>query len=164
LSYDWSASGGDISGTGATVVWAAPEETGVYVLTVTVGDGYGSSATDSLSISVATGEPPNIETLLVTAEHCYLQAHSWGYRVGKEQEYDIECVVSDPTGGLSYEWSYTGGEISEISQDGSAITWIAPDESIHITVAVVVSDIVGNMVGESIVLEVVACSPCTFGC
>jgi len=164
LSYEWSASGGDVSGTGAAVVWAAPEETGVYVLTVVVKDGYGSSTMDSLSISVATGQPPDIETLLVTAEHCYLQTQSWGYRVGKEQEYHIECVVSDPTGGLSYEWSCTGGEISEISQDGSAITWIAPDESTYITVAVVVSDIVGNMVGDSIILEVVACSPCTFGC
>ncbi len=164
LSYDWSASGGDIAGTGASVAWDAPEETGVYVVTVVVTDGYGTSTTGSLSISVATGQPPDIETLLVTAEHCYLQAHSWGYRVGKEQEYDIECVVSDQPEGLSYQWSCTDGEVSETSQDGSAIIWIAPDESIQVTVTVVVSDIVGNMVSENILLEVVACSPCTFGC
>jgi hypothetical protein len=164
LSYEWSANGGDIAGTGASVIWDAPEEIGVYLITVVVGDGYGSSTTGSLPTSVATGQPPNIETVLVTAEHCYLQPQSWGYRVGKQQAYDIECVVSEPVAGLSYEWSSTDGEISEISQDGSAIAWIAPDESMHVTVTVVVSDIVGNMVGESTLLEVVACSPCTFGC
>jgi len=164
LSYEWSANGGDISGAGSSVAWSAPQETSVYVVTVVVADGYGGSTTGSLSISVATGQPPDIETLLVTAEHCYLQPQSWGYRVGKEQEYDVDCVVSDPTEGLSYQWSCTDGEISEISQDGSTIGWTAPDESMYVTITVVVSDVVGNMVGESTLLEVVACSPCTFGC
>lgn len=164
LSYEWSANGGDISGAGSSVAWSAPAEIDVYVVTVVVADGYGGSTTGSLSISVATGQPPDIETLLVTAEHCYLQPQSWGYRVGKEQEYDVDCVVSDPAEGLSYQWSCTDGGISETSQDGSAITWIAPDESMYVTITVVVSDVVGNMVGENVLLEVVACSPCTFGC
>lgn len=164
LSYEWSASGGDISSTGAVASWTAPQEVGTYDITVVVTDFYGSSATDSLPISVATGQPPNIEALLVTAEHCYLQAHPWGYRVGKGQEYDVECIVSDTTGGVFYEWSYTDGEISEVSQDGSIITWIAPDAATFVTVTVLVSDIVGNMVSKNVVLEVVACSPCIFGC
>jgi len=163
LSYDWSASAGDISGTGAVVNWTAPEEVGTYDITVVVKDGHGGSATTSLPISVVTGQPPNIEALLVTAEHCYLKTSSWGYRVGKGQEYDIECIVAD-TSELVYDWSCDGGEISEISQDGSIITWIAPDATTYVTVTVTVSDIVGNMVSESVLLEVVACSPCTFGC
>jgi hypothetical protein len=105
-----------------------------------------------------------IEALLVTADHCYLKTYSWGYKVGKGQEYHIECVVADTSGGPSYEWSCTDGQIPEISQDGSIITWIAPDTSADVTVTVIVSDIVGNMVSESVLLEVVACSPCTFGC
>jgi hypothetical protein len=164
VSYEWSASGGDISGTGAVAGWTAPQKLGIYDITVVVTDSYGSSATDSVAISVATGQPPNIEALLVTAEHCYLQTHSWGYRVGKGQEYDFECIVSDMSGGVFYEWSHTDGEISEISQDGSIITWIAPDASTWVTVTVVVSDMVGNIVSEDVLLEVAACSPCAFEC
>jgi hypothetical protein len=161
LSYGWTATAGDISGRGAVVNWTAPQELGTYNITVLVKDGHGSSAMVSLPISVATGQPPNVKTLLVTAEHCYLKTFSWGYMVGKEQEYDIECIVSDASGGVSYEWSCDWGEIS---QGGSVTTWIAPDASTWVTVTVTVCDIVGNMVTETVLLEVVDCAPCTFGC
>jgi len=161
LAYKWTSAAGNISGTGAVVDWSAPKEVGMYDITVVARDGHGSSATTSLSISVVTGQPPIIEALLVTAEHCYLKTFSWGYMVGKEQEYDIECIVSDASGGVSYEWSCDGGEIS---QGGSVTTWIAPDASTWVTVTVTVSDIVGNMISESVLLEVVICAPCTFGC
>jgi len=164
LSYEWAATGGDISGTGAVMNWTAPEEVGTYGITVVVKDGHGGSATTSLPISVVTGQPPNIEALLVTAEHCYLKTFSWGYRVGKGEEYDIECIVADTSVELFYEWSCTGGDISEISQDGSIITWIAPDAHVYVTITVTVSDVAGNTANESVFLEVVDCSPCTFGC
>jgi hypothetical protein len=164
LSYDWSATAGSISGTGSVVDWAAPEQVGTYVVTVVVTDDYGASATKTLSLSVLTGEPPNIQALLVTAEHCYLKATPLGYLVGKEQEYHIECIVAATSVELLYEWSCTDGQISETSQDGSIITWIAPDEHIYVTIAVVVSDIAGNMVSQDVFLEVVDCSYCTFGC
>jgi FlaG/FlaF family flagellin (archaellin) len=148
LSYEWTATGGDISGTGAVVNWTAPEEVG-------------STATDSVPISAATEQPPNIEGLLVTAEHCYLRKYSGGYYVGKGQKYDIECIVSDTSGEVSYNWSYDG---SEIAGDGSLITWTAPNTSTDVTVTVIVSDIAGNMMTKNIVLKVVACSSCTFKC
>ena len=162
LSYEWTASGGDISGTGAVVNWIAPQEVGTYNITVVVTDGHGRSDTRKLCTSVVTGEPPNIEALRVTAEHCYLKTYSWGYKVGKEQKYDIECTVSDASVGVSYNWSCEDGTISGSS---SAITWTAPDEYIErTTVTVVVSDIAGNMVCKSVALNVVSCSKCTFGC
>ena len=164
LSYEWSTTGGDISGTGAVVSWNAPQEVGLYDVTVVVTDGHGSSATNSLPhISVATGQPPIIEALLATAEHCYLKTYSWGYKVGKEQEYHIECVVADTSIELLYEWSCTGGEISG---EGSMITWTAPNPSgsADVTVTVIVSDIAGNMASNNVILNVVNCSPCTFGC
>jgi len=163
LSYEWSATGGDISDTGAVVNWTAPKEVGIYDVTVVVTDSHGSSATKTLHISVATEQPPIIEALLVTAEHCYLKEEDSGYKVGKGQKYDIECIVSDTGGEVSYNWSCDGGEISE---DGSMITWTAPNPSgsIDVTVTVIVSDIAGNMMTKNIILNVVACSPCTFGC
>ena len=164
LTYEWTATAGSISGTGAVVSWTAPQEVGTYYVTVTVADGYGGSASDSLPISAVTGQPPSIEALLFTADHCYLKTSYLGYLVGKQQEYHVECIVEDTNLELFYDWSCTGGAISEISQDGSIITWIAPDEHVYVTITVTVSDIAGNMVDEGVFLEVVDCSYCTFGC
>jgi FlaG/FlaF family flagellin (archaellin) len=164
LSYEWTATGGFISGTGAVVNWTAPEEVGIYYVTVVVKDGHGSTATDSVPISAVTEQPPNIEDLLITKDrygHCYLRKYSAGYYVGKGQKYDIECIVSDTSGEVSYNWSCDGGEISG---EGSLITWTAPNTSTDVTVTVIVSDIAGNMMTKNIVLKVVACSSCTFGC
>ncbi len=164
LSYDWSATAGSISDAGSTVSWTAPQGVGTYEISVVVEDGYGGSATKALSLSVLTGEPPVVEALIVTAEHCYLKPTDLGYLVGKEQEYHVECVVADTSADLLYEWSCTGGEISETSQEGSIVTWTAPDEHVYVTVTVTVSDIAGNTADEGMFLEVVNCSYCTFGC
>jgi hypothetical protein len=161
LSYEWSANGGDISGTGGVVTWTAPQQVGIYNVTVVVTDGYGGSDTRTLPISVTTGQTPTIESLLVTADHCYLKTYPWGYKVGKLQEYHIECIVSGTSGPVSYEWSCTGGSISG---PGSMITWTAPNASVDITVTVTVTDIARKPVSKSVLLQVVDCSPCTFGC
>ena len=166
LSYEWSASGGDISGTGSEATWTAPEEVGGYDITVIINDGYGGSDTTTLPVSVWTGQPPIIEALEVTKDrygHCYLIEYSWGYKVGMEQQYDIDCIVADTGVELFYEWSCDGGELSEVSEDGSMIAWTAPSTSGEVIVTVIVSDIADNMVSESVTLEVVSCSPCTFG-
>ena len=161
LSYDWSATAGSISGTGPAVSWTAPQGVGTYEVTVVVTDGYGGSATETLSVSVLTGQPPTIEALLVTADHCYLKPYSGGYYVGKAQMYDIECIVADTDIEVFYEWSCTGGELSG---DGSLITWTAPDATLELTVTAVVSDISGSTASENLTLSVVACSYCIFGC
>ncbi|MFW6102086.1 MAG: Ig-like domain-containing protein [Chloroflexota bacterium] len=162
LSYEWSTTGGDISGTGAAVNWTAPEAIGIHNIMVVVRDGHGSSDTDSLTISVATEQPPIIEDLLITADHCYLKTNTSPYKVGKGQEYHIECVVADADTELSYDWSCDDGEISG---DGSMITWTAPNEYVERTsVTVIVSDISGNMATKNVYLTVVTCSRCTFGC
>ena len=115
-------------------------------------------------------QPPIIEALEVTKErheHCYLiQEDISNYKVGREQNYDIECIVLPTNGGLfyklSYEWECDDGEIEGI---GPLVTWTAPNTSADVTVTVTVSDTAGNMVSESVTLNVVSCSPCTFrGC
>jgi len=163
LTYEWTADAGDISDTGATVNWTAPEEIGIYYVTVVARDSHGSSDTRMLSLAVAHEEPPVIEELLVTAEHCYLKTYSGGYKVGKEQEYHIECIISDNSSVVSYNWSCDDGEISG---EGSRISWTAPNppSSTYVTVTAAVSDIAGNMASKDLTLNVVNCSPCTFGC
>jgi hypothetical protein len=163
LSYEWSTSGGNITGMGPEVTWTAPQEVGIYDITVVVKDSFGSSDTKMLPISVAPEQPPIIEMLEITKDrygHCYLKPYSGGYYVGKEQMYDIECVVADTSIELFYEWSCTGGNISG---EGSLIAWTAPNTSGEVTVTVIVSDIAGNMASKNLVLNVVSCSACTFG-
>jgi len=168
LSYEWSATGGNISGSGTVVNWTASEEVGIYHVTVVVKDAHGRQDTRSvyLSVCVSTGTPPVIEDMIVTADHKYLKENSteYDYKVGKEQKYDIECTVSDTTSTVSYNWSCDDGEISYISEGGSMITWTAPDYYVQSTkITVIVSDVADNKVSKSIVMYVVSCSPCTFG-
>jgi hypothetical protein len=162
LSYEWSTSGGNITGTGPEVIWTAPQEVGIYNVTVVVKDGHGREDTRFVSLSVALGTPPTIEDLTVTAkEPKYLKKTSSRYTVGRTKQYDIECIVSDTSGEVSYEWSCADGEISG---EGSMITWTAPDESLErTTVTVIVSDVAGNKVSKSVVFKVASCTSCTFG-
>ncbi|MFW6126378.1 MAG: DNRLRE domain-containing protein [Chloroflexota bacterium] len=53
LTYDWTATKGTFSGTGATVTWMAPNEDGAYTIRVTVSDGKGGTAEETCGISVA---------------------------------------------------------------------------------------------------------------
>lgn len=164
LSYEWTATGGNITDTGATVDWTAPQEAGKYDIAVVVTDGHGGSDTRTLSVTVVTGQPAVIEALEVTGDrhgHCALIARRFGYSVREGEKYDIKCIASHPDGlGLSYEWEWDAGEVFEISEDGAMITWIAPDRRAYVTVTVRIHDIAGNMISESIGLDV-PCSPCT---
>ena len=161
LSYEWITTGGDISGTGAVAVWTAPEEVGMYDITVVVDDGRGGEDMGFLTGIASNGPPPSIQNLTVTAqEPKYLKTTSAGYKVGKTKEYCIECIASGTGGELVYEWSCNGGEISGA---GSLVTWTAPDTEGDITVTVKVFDVLANWVKKSIVFEVVSCSPCEFG-
>jgi hypothetical protein len=52
LSYLWSASSGNITGEEMVVTWVAPDAFGTYTITVTVTDGRGGEATESIDIVV----------------------------------------------------------------------------------------------------------------
>jgi hypothetical protein len=161
LSYEWTATGGHISGTGAAPIWTAPGEVGMYDISVVVDDGHNGKDTASLTLIASNGSPPTIENLTVTAkEPTYLKTTSTGYKVGKTKEYYIECIASAVSGGLIYEWSSNGGEVSGA---GSLITWTAPNTSGYVTVTAKVFDDAGNWVKRNVLFEVVDCSPCEFG-
>jgi len=158
LSYEWSASGGSINGTGPVVNWTAPEEVGMYDITVVVTDGQGGEDTASLALIASNGPPPVIEDLIVTAVgHPYLKELINWYKIGETYDCNIECIALNTTPGeLVYEWSCTDGEISG---EGSLITWTAPDTECYVTVTVKVFDGVGNWVRESVDFQVV-CPSC----
>ncbi len=159
LSYEWSVSGGNIAGTGSQVVWTAPEEVGVYDITVVVEDSQGRTDTASIALIASNGPPPVIEDLHVTAiGHPYLKKTTAGYKVVANYNYAIDCIASG-NGTLSYNWTCTDGNISGT---GSNITWTAPNTDVNITVAVTmkVFDGTGNWVTESIIFEVLYCPSC----
>jgi FlaG/FlaF family flagellin (archaellin) len=164
LSYEWTTTGGDISGTGTAVNWTAPEEVGAYNITVAVIDGHSDEDTRSVILTVALGTPPTIEDLIVTAKgHKYLREGSKAgcdYDVWKAKEYDIKCTASG-TGELIYDWLCDGGEISG---EGSTITWTAPNKTlVEATVTVIVSDVAGNSVAKSIIFHVPSCTCGSWG-
>ena len=162
LSYEWLASGGNITGKGDTVTWVAPQETGNYTVTVVVTDELGGESSASLSIRVAFNNPPIIEKLTVTAEHKYLKKILGGYKIGKGQSCKIKCSASDPDGDeLFYEWSTDGGGVSG---KGATVTFTAPLWSTEgtepLTVTVTVSDINGGTATQSIAFRVVSLTSC----
>jgi hypothetical protein len=111
-------------------------------------------------------EPLRIEALIVTKDrhgHCYLKTEAAGYKVGRAQKYDIECVVAENDHQVLFQWSCHDGQISEMSEDGSMITWTAPSSSGHTAVTVTVSDATNRVVSANVSLNVVSCSVCTFG-
>ncbi|MFO7712206.1 MAG: PKD domain-containing protein [Dehalococcoidia bacterium] len=159
LSYVWTATDGSISGTGATVTWTAPEDVGEHDITVVVSDDHGGSDTRSLRVSVLTGQPPVVESLIVEADHKYLRKTASGYDVGEGKDFRILCTASHPDDlELTYEWEWDGGEVSEISDDRTMMTWTAPDTREELTITVTVTDTHGDAVSRSIELKVVSCS------
>jgi hypothetical protein len=166
LGYKWTTDGGKISGTGADVKWTAPREVGAYNVTVVVKDGYGGEDTRKMALCVDRGTPPVIEKVVVTGkDNPYLKKDDQpgcDYEVFQTKKYDIDCVASNTSGELSYEWSCAAGNIAG---EGSNITWTAPTtpvaQSIKVTVTVIVSDVAGNRVGKNIVFYVSYCT-CPF--
>jgi len=165
LTYEWSATGGNISGTGAAVNWTAPQEVGTYNITVVVKNGYGGEDTAFVPLSVALGTPPTIENLIVKGNgNTYLKPDGVAgcdYEVYQTKSYNITCNALG-TGTLVFNWSCTAGNISG---EGSNITWTAPSTpnstSIKATVTVMVSDVTNNSVAKNIVFYVSYCT-CPF--
>lgn len=57
LTYAWTKTGGEITGTGSVITWIAPDIAGTYTITCTVSDGRGGEVNDSVSIVVSESEP-----------------------------------------------------------------------------------------------------------
>lgn len=114
LSYNWSASQGQVVGDGASIQWRAPEAEGLFRIGVEVSDKDGGLAADSVMISVRANLPPVIQSLDAT--------------VGSLQPGEscrIECKAEDPDGEwVQYDWLANGGRIFD---RGSVATWVAPE-------------------------------------
>ena len=127
LGYQWQASGGDISGQGATAIWTTPDSSGTYVITVEVTDGRGGRSEMQLSLEVIPNTPPTVESLTTKRA-----------RVNRAEFIVVECVASDADGDrLNYNWTATGGTFYG---SGPVIAWEAPLVLGSYTITVAIDD------------------------
>jgi len=169
LQYEWSASGGSISGEGSTITWSAPDVIDTYTITVVVIDGHGGEVTDSLDIDVlAVNNSPSIEEFITTSRIGVLRDNG---KVLKDKYYYIECIAYDSDGDeLIYDWWVSDGKIvnkydailTETPlhyipkiEAGAMVLWHAPDYQTKAIIEVIVSDERGDEADEDFFLKVV---------
>jgi hypothetical protein len=155
LTYTWSASGGTISGEGATVNWTAPDKSGAYTIAVTVSDGKGGEAAKETTVNVLaeTNAPPVIQdvtTVPVSRE------------VGDDKTVTLTCIAVDPAGYdiVDYLWDPVGGSIEG---DGPTVVWTPPlvPERMQAAVLLRVTDSKGNRsMGAIIYFTILPILPC----
>jgi len=154
LGYEWSSTTGEAEGIGPSVTWTAPSAPGVYDVSVRVYDGLGGQASASAEVTVASPEPPTIQSLIVRPfAPEYTKEYDWGYRLlrGRLCECEIECVASAGEKDLTYEWTATLGTIEG---QGAAVLFVPPNGNADVTVTVTVKDAFGFSASKDVHFKV----------
>jgi hypothetical protein len=109
LTYSWTCTGGTLSGKNSlNPTYTAPNATSnqSYTCTLTVNDGKGGYASDSLSVIVKpqTSTKNNVPVVAVIQDR----------EVNQGQSIVLYAIAYDPDGDdLTYNWTCTGGSISD---------------------------------------------------
>ncbi|MDZ7339176.1 MAG: T9SS type A sorting domain-containing protein [candidate division KSB1 bacterium] len=151
LTYEWSATGGTLQGSGNKVSWVAPSEGGKHTISCRVLDTGGASDSSSVRVEVVAfiNHPPRIRSLEVSPR-----------KVGLGEVATVVCSAWDEDGdSLSFAWSASGGMIDAID---SSATWTAPAAAGLYVLRCIVSDPHGGQASDSI--GVVVQDPTNPGC
>jgi hypothetical protein len=157
LAYEWSVSGGELSGSGATVTWVAPKKEGSYDISIVVTDGQGAEARSSVTVRVKHIDPPEIRHLIIIPRSKFLQYMLGRFVILQGRSCDIECPVDYEGRKLHYDWQADRGEFTG---DGPAVTWDAPSGVGEVIVSVTVSDRYGSTDTKSVLFELSNCARC----
>lgn len=141
LTYTWTASQGDISGSGATVEWTAPTTEGLLPISVTVDDGRGGTDGRSVALTVKSNSAPEFQSIPSFAQ---------GVRPGASVAISCPAVDADDDK-ITYEWQAAFGEIRG---EGDAITWIAPTDLGSYAVTVFARDAYGGESRRDVLISV----------
>ncbi len=115
LTWTWSTTGGQISGSGATVQWIAPTTPGSYIVTAIVTDDLGQKDTAIVTISAVA--EINLSPQIVDIQKSALYVAPNGTITVTANATDAN---DDP---LTYTWTTSGGTLVG---SGSSLTWNAP--------------------------------------
>ncbi len=116
-SFTWnlSATGGSLSGNGATVQWVAPAVPGDYELTVIVTDDSGQADTATLTLKAVAeiNQAPVLGAVQKSAPY-----------VAPGGTLELSIPAADPNGDpLSFSWNASGGAFTGA---GASLSWTAP--------------------------------------
>ena len=168
LTYNWAATGGNISGTGSTVTWTAPDKSGDYMITVVVNDSKGGAAKDNVIVNVPEKphNPPIISSIefarsghlpvTIKTNMTALQKSLLPEPIIRKYETAyLSCQASDPDGySIDYNWQATGGKLIGT---GPNVQWIAAGDPGIYTINVEVTDSRGANATFQIIVEVRCC-------
>lgn len=169
LSYRWSSSGGVLEGSGASVKWTAPNNSGSYKITVVVSDGKGGAATGDVLITIPEkpNNPPVISAIKFTRPGRMAitvkpnptdddAKNTPELIIRKYETADVACLATDPDKDqLTYIWKATGGKLIG---GGPNIQWLAAGDPGTYTITCEVSDGNGGDDSFTITISVHCCS------
>jgi len=177
LTYQWLASSGSLDGgDSATAQWTAPDELGLYSVTVVVSDERGNQSRKSVNLKVGEPEPAAsrgsdgpfwIEDVISERDTSGRSAISppvlgqtWEVTersVFVSSPIRITCVVDGATDDLKYEWST---DVGKVEGSGETAVWAAPNYACKARVTVVIRNGSGEAVEGTIHFRVSTCASC----
>ena len=162
LTYAWAAEGGQFSGSGADVVYVAPDTMGDYELVAGVTDGRGGSDNRSFSMRVLTnadGTTTPVVTLAVSATSVEPFKVKRTVKIGTRTK--IVCLTDSSMGhDLQYTWSSGGGILKGEGLDSGSCSvafFIAPPTVKHYLVTVTAAGKNGSRAEGQVDFDVFCC-------
>ncbi len=144
LGYNYTTSGGEITGTGSKVTWTAPDQTGSYEITAIVDDGRLYSDPETVIVTVEE----EIENHAPVIENIYVSSQL----LASGENATIRVTANDPDEDeLFYEYKASGGSIIGV---GSVVNWIAPQLDGKYTIQITVTDGELDSATEKIIMTV----------
>jgi len=141
LTYTWTADQGQVYGDGRIVEWGAPEDEGLFRVSVVVDDGKGGTAEKSASLRVKANNAPEFVSI-----PSFIEGTTPG------QSAYITCEAMDADGDeVTYEWSAPQGELAG---QGESVVWLAPKMPGSYVVKVTATDAFGAATKREIVVNV----------
>jgi len=139
LTYEWSATGGTIEGTGSRITWKAPTQAGSFRISCRVSDSAGATDSSAVSLEVVAfiNHAPQLRWLEVSPR-----------KVAPGDSATVFCSAWDQDGdSLSFSWWASGGELQ--SRDSTAL-WTAPLEQGIYFIGCIVADPHAGQAADSI--------------
>ncbi|MBN2404045.1 MAG: PKD domain-containing protein [Coriobacteriia bacterium] len=177
LTFQWLSSDGTLDGgDAATALWTAPEELGLYSVTVVVSDERGNQSRKSVNLKV--GEPEQaarpqsdgpfwIEDVISERDTSGRSAISppvlgqtWEVTersVFVSSPIRVTCVMGGATDGLEYEWS---ADVGKVEGSGETAVWAAPNYPCKARVTVVIRNGSGDTAEGTVHFRVSTCASC----